>query len=455
LNPATLIAEIEKAQAEAAASEAANDEVVPMPRAATETPAAEAKAQPEAATPQAEADTPQPEAAPAAPIQPIRFTIRNEILHGPMLWPASLGIARVNTKFDLGPEIRQKIVEVFGTDEPVRISTRVGFFGGATTRLYGDGRTIKLKDDDGTFKYDDYELDIRYSGKLDDVDLDGSWPRVEFEDAKDGGKVVIEDATLWSTNERIQGDLYDTDFKVRIDEIRVIGADKSETVVENVHYLVDTTVDGEFVSVGAKFGSGSLQNQALKDLALDVQEVHYDFSVRRLHTETLAKLSTEFKAMYGKPVVTLADVDAVMMAPLKQYGAELLKYDPEFGIDRIGIKTADGDGYLKGVVRLKGVTAQDFDLGFMPLIAKLEADIHIEVAQKLIDKLPSGATSAGAAVDGGYARRDGDKLVSHIEFKAGELKINGKAQGIPPLGGPPGAAEGMPPEGDVLPMPQE
>jgi len=45
--------------------------------------------------------------------------------------------------------------------------------------------------------------------------------------------------------------------------------------------------------------------------------------------------------------------------------------------------------------------------------------------------------------------------VSHIEFKAGQLTVNGKVQGIPGIGGPPGAAEGMPPEGEVPPAPQE
>ena len=90
----------------------------------------------------------------------------------------------------------------------------------------------------------------------------------------------------------------------------------------------------------------------------------------------------------------------------------------------------------------------------MALVAKLEADIHIDVAQKLIEKIPSGATSAGAALDAGYAKRDGEKLVSHIEFRHGELKVNGKAQGIPGLGAAP-AAGGMPPAGDVPAGPQE
>jgi uncharacterized protein YdgA (DUF945 family) len=72
----------------------------------------------------------------------------------------------------------------------------------------------------------------------------------------------------------------------------------------------------------------------------------------------------------------------------------------------------------------------------MGLVAKIEADLTIEVAQKLIEKIPNGNTGAGAAIDQGYARREGDKIVSHIEFKQGSLQINGKPVPIPGLGPP-------------------
>jgi hypothetical protein len=266
---------------------------------------------------------------------------------------------------------------------------------------------------------------------------------------------VVDTVTLTSTSERIQGDLYDTDFSFLVDTVRVIAVDKSESVIDGIHYVVDTGLDKEFMNVGAKLGTGTIKNKALEDLKLEVREAHYDFTVRRLHAETLARLSTEFKQMYGKPMNTMTELDAVMMAPLKQYGLELLKYDPEFVFDRIGLSTPDGDGYIKGVVRLRGVTPADLEVGFMTLVGKLDVDINIEVAQKLVEKIPSGATSAGAAIDAGYLKRDGDKLVSHIEFRKGEFKVNDKAQGIPGLGGPPGAAEGMPPGGEVPMSPRE
>ncbi len=439
MNPAAVLEDFKKAQAEGEAAMAAEEAAQAAPADSEPVPAAEPApaGEPDAAAPP---ETP----AEAAPVPPIRITMRNEILHGPVLWPASLGIARVNTKVDLGPEVRKKIMEFFGTDEPVRMSTRVGFFGGGTTRLYGDGRSIKLKGSAGTLEYDDYKLDISYSGDLDDIDGEGSWPQFKLSNP-DGSWVVVDKMSLTSTSDRIRGDLYDTDFRFAVDRVRVRGTDESESVIEGVHYVLDTTADKEFLNVSAKLGSGSIKTKALEEMKLEVNEVHYDFTVRRLHAETLAKLSTEFKEMYGMPIATVADMDAVMMAPLKKYGFELLKYDPEFVFDRIGLSTPDGDGYIKGVVRLKGVTPQDLEVGFMTLVGKLDVDINIEVAQKLIEKVPSGATSAGAAIDAGYLKRDGDKLVSHIEFRKGELKVNGKAQGIPGLAGPPAAAEGMPP----------
>ncbi len=131
-----------------------------------------------------------------------------------------------------------------------------------------------------------------------------------------------------------------------------------------------------------------------------------------------------------------------MFAPLKEHGMELLKYDPEFVIDRIGIATPDGDGYIKGVVKLKGATAEDFGAGSMGLIGKIDADITIDVSEKMVQKFPNGSTAAGAAVDSGYVKREGDRLICKIVFAKGELTVNGKPQAIPGLGGPPPGRDG-------------
>src|SRR5688572_26533005 len=392
----------------------------------------------------AEAAPPVEEVAPAeeaAPMAPIRFTVRNEILHGPMLWPASLGIARVNTRLVLSEEVRAKIVEIFGTDEPVRISTRVAFFGGGTTSFSGDGRNIQFQDEPVTLAYDAFHFDVSYGKNADSLDVDGSWPKLEMS-GKDGQHLLVTGMTLTGESKRVLGELYDSDFEFVIGEMSFAGTPNSAFSVTNTRYVVETSLEDDFMDVGAKLGSGAVKSEQLRELQLDLKEVHYDFTIRRLHAVTLDKVVTAMKASYTEPVVNASVLNAVLTAPLKEYGMELLKHDPELSIDRIGIVTADGDANITGVIRLKGATAQDFETGALSLIPKIDADITIEVAQKLIDKVPNGGAGAGMAVDQGYARRQGEKLVSRIEFKAGQLKINGKAQGIPGLGGPPPEAMG-------------
>ena len=67
-------------------------------------------------------------------------------------------------------------------------------------------------------------------------------------------------------------------------------------------------------------------------------------------------MMADMKAMYSKPFDSTWTSTNVMFAPFKEHGMELLKHDPAFVIDRIGIVTPEGDGYIKGVVKLKGAT---------------------------------------------------------------------------------------------------
>ena len=127
-----------------------------------------------------------------------------------------------------------------------------------------------------------------------------------------------------------------------------------------------------------------------------------------------------------------------MFAPLKEHGMELLKYDPEFVIDRIGIVTPEGDGYIKGVITLKGATAEDFAGGSMALIGKIDADITIDVSREDGPEIPERLDGRGrgwstratpsARATGWSARSCSPRA---------QLTVNGKPQAIPGLGGPP------------------
>ena len=268
--------------------------------------------------------------------------------------------------------------------------------------------------------------------------------------ATTGGRVVMTDFSVVGESERVQGELFDSDYRFAVDKLQIFDTEKKETSVENIHYVIKSDVDNGFMDISAKMGCGKIMSPFLKDLDFQLDEFHYDFSLRRLHAETVDKLMADIKAVYSKPVETAADVEKALFEPFKQHALELLRHDPEFVIDRIGIKTPEGEGYIKGVIRLKGVTDADLQRASssapMALASKVDADVTIDVANKLIEKIPNGNTGAGFAIDQGYARREGEKLVSRIEYKNEELKINGKPLPIPGFGsgGPPdGMSEGM------------
>jgi uncharacterized protein YdgA (DUF945 family) len=376
----------------------------------------------------------------------LRFTVRNEIHHGPVLGLSGFGIASVDSHFVMSDKVRKEIEEIFGPKDPLEISTRVGFLGGGTTTFKSEGRTIKPKDSKAEISWETFKLAIGYSKNADKYDVDGKWPKLAVVDRADHTNVVITDMTVEGDGKRALGDLYDGDITFLVKQFSVTDKDGENIEVNDVHYIVNAETKNDFMSMSAKMGSGAVKSKSLSAVGVELKEVHYDFGVRRLHAPTLQKMAVAMKAMYAKPLPDAAQIEQVMFAPLKEQGAELLKYDPEFVIDRMGIVTPEGDGYIKGVIKLKGATADDFATGNMSLIGKIDADITIDVSEKMVQKFPNGSTGAGAMVDAGYAKRQGERLVCKILFSKGQLTVNGKPQAIPGLGGPPpGAGEEPPP----------
>ena len=378
----------------------------------------------------------------------MRFTVRNEVLHGPVLGLAGFGIARVDSHLVLDEKVREALEKVFGSKAWFEVTTRVGFLGGGTTTIKCEGRTIKPQDANAEITWETFKLAVGFSRNLDDYDIDGKWPKVEITDHRDNTQVVMTGMTLDGEGERVRGDLYDGDFTFAVDQLTVVGASKDKVEIGKIQYVVKSETKGEFTGVGVKLGVGELKSKDVSATGVEIKEAHYDVSVRRLHAETLEKVLAEIKAMYAKPLTSTFEAPEIMFAPLMERGLELLKYDPEFVIDRIGFATADGDGYIKGVVTLKGATAEDFGAGSMRLIGKIHADITIDVSEKMIQKFPNGSTGAGAAVDAGYVKREGERLICKIVYANGELTVNGKPQAIPGLGSPSPAvdAEAPPPQ---------
>jgi uncharacterized protein YdgA (DUF945 family) len=397
------------------------------------------------ATPEAtpDSETPAEEAAPdAAAVTPMRFSIRNEVLHGPVLGLSGLGLARVDTHLDLSEETRKQIAEVFGEKPAMQVRTRVGFFGGGTTTFTSEGRKLNVKDETIDASYETFKLAVGIGRKGNSYDVDGKLPSIIVKNTGGGG-FSMTDLTIDGEGERVMGDLYDGDFAFKVKELKVEEkGDPNPILVQDAHYIVDTRTKDDFVKVATQMGTGVVKGGDIAKSGIAIKEIHYDLSFGHLHAPTLEKMVQSMRNMYTAPMIDPAAVEDTIMGPLKEHAAELLKHDPEFGIDRIGLVTPDGEIMAKGLIKLAGATPDDFvgAGGGMALIGKLDADITVTADVAAVEKLPNGATAAGAAIDSGYVKKENGKLICHIVFKKGELTVNGKPQAIPGLGGPPGGS---------------
>ena len=206
---------------------------------------------------------------PAAPTrrnEPLRFTVRNEILHGPVLGLSGLGIARVNSHLVLSEETRKKITEIFGPKDPLEVSTRVGFFGGGTTTFKSEGRTIKPKDGKAeitweTFKRRHRLLDATPTSTTSMASGRSSRSRT----LEDNTHFVMTDMTMDGDGKRVRGDLYDGDFTFAIDKLSVVGKDDEDRSRSRTCTTSSTSATkDDFIEMGAKLGSGAVKSQGAR-----------------------------------------------------------------------------------------------------------------------------------------------------------------------------------------------
>jgi uncharacterized protein YdgA (DUF945 family) len=389
----------------------------------------------------APAREPAPQEIPKFPLlAPLRISVRSEVLHGPVLGGAGIGLARLDTKFLISEETRQKLMEVMGTDDLVRIRTRMGFLGGGTTTLSGEGRSVPLDKlgmarASGSIAWDDFSLAIGMASKGRSYDVSGKQPRIEFRNADGSEHVLFGKIRVQGKGSLVTEDLYDGDVAFGIGKVSVTSSRSPAVDVSDVHYTVQSTNKGDFFDYALRMGTGEVKTTALDALKVQLKEIHYDMTLRHLHAPTLQKLTRTVRDTYSGPMLDPVTAQTALIGPLTEQSKALLKYDPELVLDRIGIVTGKGEAAFKGTIKLVGVTDEDLKSGSLALIPKLSADITFEAPQALFDEVPNGNLMMGMGLDQGYVKREGGKVTSHIEFKGGKLSINGKSPQLPPMFG--------------------
>ncbi|BAL26451.1 YdgA family protein [Azoarcus sp. KH32C] len=387
-------------------------------------------------------------AATEAPLEPVRFTVRSEIAHGPLPGLRTIGAATAEAGLVLDEAAKAQMAKMFGDAAPVQLKTVYGFSGGGSTTLTSPAFKTSVPAKDGGERHVSWQglkFTVDFTRHMQRYSMQGEAPGLEIEDG--ASHLVVTGIRMSGDQSRVFEDeplLYAGSQKIVIDEVRMTpraaaaageGGEKPEALLlKQVAYDVSSPAKGEFVDISAKLGAETVQVGAQ-----DYGPAHYDLSLNHLHARTVAKLSRAVMSMYSDEALRQArqGQTAFALAALAEPARELLAHDPEISIDRISFRSPHGDATMALRVRTNQLSPDDLQNPFV-LIGKLDVSGNASLPEGLIADMQKdeavSAEEAARRVDlqlAGYAaqglvQREQGFVKTALEFRGGELKINGK-----------------------------
>jgi uncharacterized protein YdgA (DUF945 family) len=318
----------------------------------------------------------------------VPITLHSVIHHGPICGWSCFALAHVDTHLVLSNEAKAAITLIYGSVEPLSISSRMGFFGGGTTLFTSPALNQTAVPSGGKLSSDGFKVKVDYTRHQDAYRIDGSLPHLLL-DGPDGKRFEIKSVTFKSNSTRALGQLYATDFDFGIDTISYAGPEGSTPFqLNDFKYGARSTVDGSFMSIALQFDTGAVGAAGLK-----LKDAHFDLSFKHLDMATLSALTDRLRALYKEQASDPTQYSQAMSAALKAQGLPLLLKQPELSLDRIGVDTTSGQILLTGTLRIPGVTAEDLasDAATMALMQKLVGDFELSLDDSALNELPGAA----------------------------------------------------------------
>jgi len=382
----------------------------------------------------------------AKPAEPIRITLRTEIQHGPLPGFSTLAAAVADTELILTPEQQQEVTKVLGDKKPLQIHTVFSLFGGGTSTASSPAFALDLPPGaDGKashLSWNGLQMNIDFSSHMKHYTVKADAPSFEIKDDK-GAQAQITGMHVEGEQTRMFDDVkgfYSGTTKMTVAQMSFVdakeaegseGPAKSPLLLKQLTYDATIPVSGDFIDLIGKIGVETAQFGAQ-----NYGPAHYDFSLRHLHARSTAELYQALMKWYADPA-RLANKEIGKqfegMDVLREPALALLKYSPEFHIDRISFKSAQGEAQVSASAKLGALTPEELANPFM-LIGKLNVNADLALPEDLLgDSFNSAQKSS--FVDQGYVTRDGNILRSKIAFANGQFSVNGKPFNPMAMGG--------------------
>jgi uncharacterized protein YdgA (DUF945 family) len=377
----------------------------------------------------------------------IRFTVRNDIQHGPLPGFTSIGLAKIESRFVLDEETRKAFAKVIGDQDPILVISTLGIAGSSLVEVTSPA--FKHVDGDTTVDWQGFGAKFALGRNVNTLKCDGAAPGLSVT-RPDHSNVKLGRIVFNCDIARAFDDLYVGRTSLELQGMEAALPNQPSVSVGSVSYSGDANAAGDFVDVRVK-----LLMNSLRAAEFNMNDLEYSLSLKHLHGPTYAAFSRKLQDLttssaLGDPTAAIA-----MMGAFAEYGPQILEHDPQLVIERIGFSMPEGEAGVKATLRLKDFTKADLAQGTTAaLLKKLDATADVWVSDGLLkkdwaaaetentdanagegssaeDRIRAIQTQVTALEEQGFVKRNHDRLESHIEYKDGMLSTNGR-----PIGGP-------------------
>ncbi len=359
-----------------------------------------------------------------------RFTIINELKHGPFAGSLVPSLGRIETTVRLPPKADVAVRKLFGDKTPLRAVTTLGWSGGGHTEVTVPDIDTVLGDSHTHVIWQGFNGQFDFSNKLKHVNAQASAPLLRVE-SPGGESFVFGGLSLTSSGDQVFGDLYSGKIDMKLDAIHFSGSAANTLDATSVRYIGEAPVQGDFMDLILKVGA-----EHARMAGQDYGPAHYDISFRHMYGPALAGLTREFQKIADQQAMPTDSFTDQQKAQLLHWLRELLTRQPKLVIDEISAATPQGPFSIRGAAQFadfKGADITDLD-AFRTLLPKLDvtADISVPVSWASrggASTLGGGGPQPSGELDGlvqrGLVARKGALVSTHLEFKQGKLLLNG------------------------------
>jgi uncharacterized protein YdgA (DUF945 family) len=364
----------------------------------------------------------------------LHISVHNVIHHGPICGLTCLGLARVDSHLVFSDEMRPRLLAIFGSEEPLTIRSRLGFFGGGATTVSSPAIKDTTVTGGDHASSDGLAFESTYGANADFYTAHGSFPHFKYV-AADGKMFELTAAGVDINAKRALRSLYVGDTSVTVGRAAFGAVGSPGAFAANDLALQSKSgIASGFMTASLKYGSGTISTAPLT-----ITGAHFDFAFRHLEVESLEALTKAMRAANQESSLAPTERASKMMASLKSPAIALLAQQPEIAIDRVSATTAGGSLLLTGTVKTHGVVAADFvdEASAKSLAQKVDADMDLTLDDGFLTSLPGGADSVAklqAFVTQGLLTHEGGKFHTAIGFHQGQATFNGKPFGAPQPG---------------------